>query len=172
MAKIKRNGWTLDDDFYKLERGIAGAADRAVDTTALAVVRTAKKDAPVDRGALQASGYVVSPLRDDYAAAVTAAKAANPKVELESEITHQSVGAVGLAGRATPENLGDDVSAAVVAFPVRYASFLEEGHYSSFIGTYQRPQPFFNPAFEAHEDDLGQNAAKELRKIGITAQIS
>ena len=109
-------GWTLDDPFRGAEAALEDLARRVVDDTAEAVLKDARRLAPVDTSALRESGYVANAQHSGAQAAKEAAQSVNSKVALSDPLV--------------VEDFGEGIEQAWVDFLVVYAVFVANGYYA------------------------------------------
>lgn len=100
--------------------------------TAERIALAASEAAPVDKGALQVSSYLTDETGSDYSAAVSAAQAKNPKVEVLAEVPKEK-------------------DTTIISFAVDYAEINELTNVA-FLGPAVEAA---RPAFEAEVGKLG-----------------
>lgn len=137
--------WTgnTDEILAKLDRVI----DLGLDKWAADTIQLADSAAPVRTGGLRASRYRISHITDEFASAVSAFQAANPK---------------GRAG----ENPGPIPHGVVLGFAADYAAAVNYGHHTS-SGSFVEGNPFFTSTVEAQvgklADALTEAFGKEIK---------
>jgi HK97 gp10 family phage protein len=128
------------DETRGAARRMGDLLDRAVRKVAFDIEREAKEAAPVDTGALRASIHTVTWQDDGYAAAASAAVAADPHAQV------------------FPGVRPDGPHEAVVAVAAAHGAFVEMGTVR------QAAQPFFRPAVEANRKKLAAAVAAAVRQ--------
>jgi Bacteriophage HK97-gp10, putative tail-component len=146
----KLNNWTFDDDFDQIEAELRKAVNRAVLDTARDVKEMAQELAPVDTSALKSGAAVTTSYLSEHSAAAAAARAANPKVEIEPDW-----------------NIEEDegIAHAVVHFVVLYAWFVEYGYFNVWAGRYITGQAFLQRALEQHSDTLNRRLSEAIARL-------
>jgi hypothetical protein len=147
--------WTLVDDTEIVIAQLEAQLRALVHDTAKAALEDARAAAPIDTGALRASGCIVDEDGAGIAAAQAAALAANPHVKLDDAPLGE-IEAAQLAG----------LESATFAFLAYYAEFLELG-YSHASGRHMAPRPFLAPALAAHQAAMMERAALILAEFGV-----
>lgn len=122
------------------------AVDLGLDTWAAEVEQAAAAIAPYETGGLRASRYRVSPITDEFATAVAAFLAQNPKGEPD---THPGAAKHG---------------SVTVGFAAGYAAYVDQGHHTP-SGSFVSANPFFSSTVQAKLPTLPIKLLESFTKV-------
>lgn len=128
----------ISNDFDALIQQMIDNSQAITDETAQEVVDDAKNIVAVRSGATRASVYMSSKRKSTYADAVSEAEGANPKGNIQPEVTAES----------------DDEAVVSVAE--------EDSLYLEYGTSHMAAQPFLTPALESHRQKYESKLAEGL----------
>jgi len=137
--------WKVNN-FDKVLAQLDQAIDLGLDTWAADTIQLADSAAPVRTGGLRASRYRVSSITDEFASAVGAFMAANPKGEAAQ---HPGEAAHGVV---------------IIGFAAGYAAAVDQGHHTRG-GSFVAANPFFTSTVEAQIPRIPESLANAFKKV-------